>query len=279
GRHPARISLPAVPVSGGRGRGPALLGWRLYGQSSHLPAHLQLPVRRRGDRPHQPDRARRSPHERARHPQSHQRDQLQLVADAGAPRHPVRHRSHRRRARQERTLEEDADPFDRGAGRDVRPRRLEQAQPGLGLPDVPARRRPRTDGSLAERQLRQHRQPVDRRHPRPLPVSAATSPITPATTGARPMNYTATTPTMPSFSMTQLPKAVLRLLDRVPVAIPQLFFRFGMALVFWRSAQSKLASWDTTITLFREEYRVPVLPPELAAYLAATVELTPPVLL
>jgi putative oxidoreductase len=93
------------------------------------------------------------------------------------------------------------------------------------------------------------------------------------------MNYTATTPTMPSLSLTQLPKAVLRLLDRVPVVIPQLFFRFGMALVFWRSAQSKLASWDTTITLFREEYRVPVLPPELAAYLATTVELTTPVLL
>jgi len=93
------------------------------------------------------------------------------------------------------------------------------------------------------------------------------------------MNYTATTPTMPSFSLVQLPKAVLGLLDRVPVAIPQLFFRFGMALVFWRSAQSKLASWDTTITLFREEYRVPVLPPEVAAYLATTVELTTPVLL
>ena len=93
------------------------------------------------------------------------------------------------------------------------------------------------------------------------------------------MNYTATTPTMPSFSLAQLPKAVLRLLDRMPVAIPQLFFRFGMALVFWRSAQSKLASWDTTITLFREEYRVPVLPPEVAAYLATTVELTTPVLL
>jgi putative oxidoreductase len=93
------------------------------------------------------------------------------------------------------------------------------------------------------------------------------------------MNYTAATTTMPSFGLLQLPKAVLRLLDRVPVVIPQLFFRFGMALVFWRSAQSKLASWDTTITLFREEYRVPVLPPELAAYLATTVELTTPVLL
>jgi len=93
------------------------------------------------------------------------------------------------------------------------------------------------------------------------------------------MNYTATTPALSSLNLTQLPKAVLRLLDRMPVALPQLFFRFGMALVFWRSAQSKLASWDTTITLFREEYRVPVLPPELAAYLATTVELTTPVLL
>jgi putative oxidoreductase len=69
------------------------------------------------------------------------------------------------------------------------------------------------------------------------------------------------------------------LLERVPVAIPQLFFRFGMALVFWRSGQSKLASWDTTLQLFQEEYRVPVLPPDIAAYLATTVELTTPVLL
>src|SRR6202008_1283356 len=76
-----------------------------------------------------------------------------------------------------------------------------------------------------------------------------------------------------------LPARALALLERVPVAIPQLLFRSGMGLVFWRSAQSKLASWDTTITLFREEYRVPVLPPELAAYLATTVELTTPILL
>lgn len=71
----------------------------------------------------------------------------------------------------------------------------------------------------------------------------------------------------------------VELLERVPIAIPQLFFRFGMALVFWRSAQSKLASWDTTLQLFQEEYRVPVLPPDIAAYLATTVELATPVLL
>lgn len=92
------------------------------------------------------------------------------------------------------------------------------------------------------------------------------------------MNY-ATTETIPSFNILQLPAAAIRQLERVPLALPQLFCRFGMALVFWRSAQSKLASWDTTLTLFREEYRVPVLPPELAAYLATTVELTTPVLL
>lgn len=86
-------------------------------------------------------------------------------------------------------------------------------------------------------------------------------------------------PTMPANSLATLPSRALALLERVPVAVPQLFFRAGMGLVFWRSAQSKLASWDTTILLFQEEYKVPVLPPEIAAYLATTVELTTPILL
>jgi putative oxidoreductase len=85
--------------------------------------------------------------------------------------------------------------------------------------------------------------------------------------------------TMPSGGIAALPARAIALLDRVPVAIPQLLFRFGMGLAFWRSAQSKLASWDTTLLLFREEYRVPVLPPGLAAYLATAVELTAPILL
>lgn len=71
----------------------------------------------------------------------------------------------------------------------------------------------------------------------------------------------------------------LALLERVPFAIAPLLMRFGMGLVFWRSAQTKLASWDTTLLLFREEYQVPLLPPELAAYLATAVELTAPILL
>jgi putative oxidoreductase len=86
-------------------------------------------------------------------------------------------------------------------------------------------------------------------------------------------------PSLPSGRIAEFPARALALLERVPVAIPQLLFRSGMGLVFWRSAQSKLASWDTTILLFQEEYRVPLLAPEIAAYLATTVELTTPILL
>ena len=42
---------------------------------------------------------------------------------------------------------------------------------------------------------------------------------------------------------------------------------------------NKVESFDTAITLFREEYRLPLLPPELAAYLGTAVELGAPVLL
>jgi putative oxidoreductase len=68
-------------------------------------------------------------------------------------------------------------------------------------------------------------------------------------------------------------------LERAPRTLFQLAFRVGMASVFWYSGRSKLESWDTTIVLFRDEYRVPILPPELAATLATAVELACPVLL
>ena len=43
--------------------------------------------------------------------------------------------------------------------------------------------------------------------------------------------------------------------------------------VFFRSGLVKIADWSATIELFREEYKVPVLPPEFAAHMAATMEL------
>jgi putative oxidoreductase len=60
------------------------------------------------------------------------------------------------------------------------------------------------------------------------------------------------------------------------LAIP---LRLAIATVFWNSAMAKLANWETTISLFSEEYNVPILPPDFAAYLATTIELTTPVLL
>jgi putative oxidoreductase len=70
-----------------------------------------------------------------------------------------------------------------------------------------------------------------------------------------------------------------RLLDGVSYGWLALPLRFAVAMVFWNSGQTKVANWDTTLSLFTDEYRVPVLPPEMAAYLATAIELTTPVLL
>ncbi len=86
-------------------------------------------------------------------------------------------------------------------------------------------------------------------------------------------------PTVPSASIAGGVSCILGLLERFPVAIPQVLFRAAMALIFWRSGQTKLANWDLTVQLFQNEYRVPVLPSELAALLATGVELAGPVLL
>ena len=71
----------------------------------------------------------------------------------------------------------------------------------------------------------------------------------------------------------------LRWLESVPYWLLALPLRFAVATVFWNSGTSKLANWNTTIELFTEEYKVPVLTPEVAAYMAASIELTTPVLL
>ncbi len=73
--------------------------------------------------------------------------------------------------------------------------------------------------------------------------------------------------------------SVLRVLERFPLDILQLMFRIAIAVVFFRSGMTKIASWESTVALFQEEYQVPLLPPELAAYLAATFELGCSVLL
>lgn len=55
--------------------------------------------------------------------------------------------------------------------------------------------------------------------------------------------------------------------------------RLWLAQFFFFSGLTKIKSWPTTIALFANEYHVPVLPPEVAALLSATAELSLPILL
>jgi putative oxidoreductase len=66
---------------------------------------------------------------------------------------------------------------------------------------------------------------------------------------------------------------------RFPLSLIELGMRLAVGATFFRSGMNKFQSFDTAITLFREEYRLPLLPPELAAYLGTAVELSAPVLL
>lgn len=88
--------------------------------------------------------------------------------------------------------------------------------------------------------------------------------------------------TGPSAAAPRWQARVLALRDfveRFSPALIQLMARLSIAGVFWSAGMSKIASWQSTIMLFRQEYKVPVLPPEVAATLAASVELSMPVLL
>ncbi|BAI74587.1 hypothetical protein AZL_a10560 (plasmid) [Azospirillum sp. B510] len=68
-------------------------------------------------------------------------------------------------------------------------------------------------------------------------------------------------------------------LDRHAAPLFDLAVRLTMAPIFFRSGLQKIGDWPATVFLFQEEYRVPLLPPDAAALLAAATELTMPVLL
>lgn len=72
---------------------------------------------------------------------------------------------------------------------------------------------------------------------------------------------------------------ILRWLEHIPYTILAIPLRLAVATVFWNSAMTRLASWETTVALYADEYRLPVLPPELAAYIGTSIELSTPVLL
>jgi putative oxidoreductase len=72
------------------------------------------------------------------------------------------------------------------------------------------------------------------------------------------------------------------LAERIPYAVIALAARLAVADVFWRSGQTKVSGFsirEETFYLFREEYKVPLLPPDLAAYLSTVCEHVFPILL
>jgi putative oxidoreductase len=67
---------------------------------------------------------------------------------------------------------------------------------------------------------------------------------------------------------------VITALDRIPFSGLILVARVATFSVFMRSGLSKLSDWNATLSLFHDEYKVPLLPPDIAAYMAAGMELT-----
>ena len=58
-----------------------------------------------------------------------------------------------------------------------------------------------------------------------------------------------------------------------------LMVRLYLLKIFFQSGLTKIQSWQSTLDLFAYEYSVPLLPPEIAAYMATAGELILPVLL
>lgn len=96
--------------------------------------------------------------------------------------------------------------------------------------------------------------------------------------------------------MRTLITALVGWLERIPHGVIALLARIGIGATFWLSGQTKIEGlvldpvggqvqlgWphisESALELFRSEYKLPFLPPELAAPMAATAEHLLPLLL
>jgi putative oxidoreductase len=86
---------------------------------------------------------------------------------------------------------------------------------------------------------------------------------------------TTTSPLQKMLGLWQRFSAALDLLQP-PAALGA---RLYLGQVFFLSGLTKLRDWGTTLALFTDEYRVPLLPPALAAFMGTAGELVLPVLL
>jgi len=91
------------------------------------------------------------------------------------------------------------------------------------------------------------------------------------------------------MTFARLIAATIDRLQRIPDSLIALLGRFSVAAVFWLSAQTKVEGFvlnivsgeislgmprlsSSAVALFRDEYRLPIIPPEIAAPLAAVSE-------
>jgi putative oxidoreductase len=73
--------------------------------------------------------------------------------------------------------------------------------------------------------------------------------------------------------------AVRTFAGKLPLSLFLLAIRIGLGMEFFNSGRLELRTWEFTVKLFSDEYRVPLLDPEVAARVAAFCELTFPPLL
>lgn len=91
-------------------------------------------------------------------------------------------------------------------------------------------------------------------------------------------------------------ETLIEALKQIPDTVIALLGRFSVAAIFWISGQTKITGFsvnivsgefhfgwprlsDTAVALFQDEYRLPLLPPELAAVMAVLGEHVFPALL
>ena len=68
---------------------------------------------------------------------------------------------------------------------------------------------------------------------------------------------------------------IIEWMEAIPYWFTALMLRIPLAAVFWRSGQTKVDGWHlsaSAVDLFRDEYKLPLIDPTLAAYLSAIAE-------
>jgi putative oxidoreductase len=88
-----------------------------------------------------------------------------------------------------------------------------------------------------------------------------------------------TPPARRTGTASSLARCATGLFGLIPYWLIALSCRVALAKVFWSSAETHLANWQTTLYLFANSYPVPLLPPAFAAHLAVALELVAPPLL